>query len=536
MKNNNFMIRKSFRLAGWVLSAAVVLSACTKDLDRFPTNDLTPDKVFKDAAGYNSAAAKVYGAFALTGNSGGAGSGDIAGIDEGTSDFLRLFWKAQELSTDEAVVAWNDPGIQDFHNMNWSSSNPMLIGLYYRSVYQITLANEFIRESTDGKLSERGITGAAADNIKLFRAEARFLRAFQYWVLMDLYANPPFVTENDPIGVFYPKQTNRQFLANYIASEIKEIEPLLKAPRTNEYGRADQAAAWSLMARMYLNAKAYDLAERYDSAAFFADKVIKAGYKLETNYRNLMLADNHLNKDEFIFTINYDGIKTQNFGGTTFLVHAAVGDNMNPNDFGVNGGWFGIRTTRNLPNLFPDPSGNTDRRAQFQQNNLEINDISKFADGWAVTKFRNKTRAGVDGSDPQKTFVDNDFPLFRLGEMYLIYAEAVLRNSSAGSRDLALQYVNALRTRANNGSTANNINSTQLTTDFVLDERGRELYWEGVRRSDLVRYERFTQGTYLWPWKGGVKDGRGVEPHRKIYPIPAAEILSNPNLKQNPNY
>jgi hypothetical protein len=257
---------------------------------------------------------------------------------------------------------------------------------------------------------------------------------------------------------------------------------------------------------------------------------------LETNYRNLMLADNHLNKDEFIFTINYDGIKTQNYGGTTFLVHAAVGDNMNPNDFGVNGGWFGIRTTRNLPNLFPDPSGATDRRAQFQQNNLEINDISKFADGWAVTKFRNKTRTGVDGSDPQKTFVDNDFPLFRLAEMYLIYAEAVLRKSSAGSRDLALQYVNALRARANNGSTANNINSTQLTTDFVLDERGRELYWEGFRRTDLVRYKRFTEATYLWPWKGGVKDGRGVEAHRKIYPIPAAEILSNPNLKQNPNY
>lgn len=530
------MIRKTMKLAGLVLSAAVIFSACTKDLDRFPLNDLTPDKVYADAAGYNRAAAKLYGAFALTGNSGGAGSGDISFIDEGTSDFLRLFWKAQELTTDEAVVAWNDPGIQDFHNMNWSSSNPMLQGLYYRAIYQITLANEFIRESTDGKLASRNISGAAADNIRRFRAEARFLRAFQYWVLMDLFGNPPFVTENDPIGVFFPPQISRNELFNFVEKELREVEPALAAPRANEYGRADQAAAWSLLARMYLNAQVYTGTAKFTEAITYSKKVIDAGYKLEPNYRHLHLADNHLNKDEFIFTINYDGIRTQNFGGTTFLVHAAVGDNMNPTDFGINGGWFGLRTTRRLPQLFSDPSGNTDRRAQFFQNNLEINDISRFVDGWAVTKFRNVNRAGQPGSDPQGTFADNDFPLFRLAEMYLIYAEAHLRGGSGGSADLALQYVNALRTRANNGSTGANINSTQLTLDFVLDERGRELYWEGFRRSDLIRYNRFTEASYLWPWKGGVRDGRGVESFRRLFPIPLTDVISNPNLKQNPNY
>lgn len=519
------------------LAATVVFSACTKDLDRFPVNDLTPEKVYSDAAGYTNAAAKMYGAFALTGNSGPAGAGDIAGIDEGTSDFLRLFWKAQELSTDEAVVAWNDPGIQDFHNMNWSSSNPMLQGLYYRAVYQITLANEFIRESTDGKLSERGISGADADKIRRFRAEARFLRAFQYWVLMDLYGNPPFITENDPIGVFYPKQIARAELFTWVDKELKEIEPLLATPKSNEYGRADQAAVWSLLARMYLNAQVYTGTAKWTDAITYSKKVIDAGYSLETNYRNLMLADNHLNKGEFIFTINFDGIKTQNYGGTTFLVHAAVGDNMNPNDYGVNGGWFGIRSTKRLPQLFTDPSGNTDRRAQFVQNNLEINDLSKFADGWAVSKYKNKTRGGVDGSDPQKTFADNDFPLFRLAEMYLIYAEATLRpGSTGGNTTTALQYINLLRTRAYNGSTAGNIIPADMTLDFILDERGRELYWEGFRRSDLIRYNKFTEASYLWPWKGGVKDGRGVDAFRKVYPIPLTDIISNPNLKQNPNY
>jgi len=531
------MNRNSTKLAAWALGIIVMLSACTKDLDRFPVNDLTPDKVYKDAAGYYQAAAKLYGAFALTGNQGPAGSGDIQGIDEGTSDFLRLFWKAQELSTDEAVVAWNDPGIQDFHNMNWSSSNPMLQGLYYRSVYQITVANEFIRESSDDKLAGRGITGADADNIRRFRAEARFLRAFQYWVLMDLYGNPPFLTENDPIGVFFPSQASRAQVFSYIESELTAIESQLADAKGNEYGRADKAAAWALLARMYLNAQVYTGTAKWTEAITFAKRVIDAGYKLEPNYQQLHLADNHLNRDEFIFTINYDGIRTQNFGGTTFLVHASIGGNMNAADFGVNSGWGGIRATKSLPSLFADPSGNTDRRAQFfTGNSLDIADISVFTDGWGVTKYRNKKRDGTNGSDPQLTFVDNDFPIFRLAEMYLIYAEAVLRGGSGGSTAQALTYINALRTRAFNGATTGNIIPADLTLNLVLDERGRELYWEGFRRSDLVRYGRFTDATYLWPWKGGVRDGRGVEPWRRIYPIPLSDIISNPNLKQNPNY
>jgi starch-binding outer membrane protein, SusD/RagB family len=147
------------------LMLVLFFSACKK-LDLFPPRSVTSEQLYANEEGYKSVLAKIYGAMALTGNAGPAGSGDVAGIDEGTSDFLRLFWKAQELSTDEAVVAWNDPGIQDFHNMNWSANNPMLIGLYGRSFYVITLCNEFIRESSDAKISGRGFSGAAADNIQ----------------------------------------------------------------------------------------------------------------------------------------------------------------------------------------------------------------------------------------------------------------------------------------------------------------------------------------------------------------------------------
>ena len=526
------MKRISVYIASMVLGI-VLLTSCHKQLDREPPNTLPSENVYTTETGYLQVLAKVYGSMALTGNQGPFGSGDVAGIDEGTSDFLRLFWKAQELSTDEAVVAWNDPGIQDFHNMNWSSSNPMLKGLYYRCTYIVTLCNEFIRESAPDKVSGRGFSGVSADNIKKMRAEARFVRAFSNWVLMEFYANPGFTTENDPIGKFNPPQTNRALLFTYIETELKAIEGDLSNARAGDYGRADKAAAWSLLARIYLNAKVYIGTDKNADAITYSKKVIDAGYGLLSNYRWLGLADNNVANPEFILTLNYDGIRSKNFGGTTFLVNASVGGDMDRNVSGL-GGWGGVRATKNLPNLFPDVNGTGDKRAQFAtgSQNLEINNISEFKDGLAVIKYRNRTRSGALGQDPDRTFADIDFPLFRLAEMYLIYAEAVKRGGTGGSEAQAIIYLNALRTRAQ--VTAAPIGF--YTLDYILDERARELYWEGFRRTDLIRFDRFVEETYLWPWKGGVKNGTGVAATRKIYPIPDSEIAANPNLKQNAGY
>jgi hypothetical protein len=523
-------------LAGSFL--ALVFTSCTKDLNRLPLNDITAEKAYSTPQGYRQAFAKVYGSFALTGNQGPNGNGDIQGIDEGTSDFLRLYWQAQELPTDEAVIGWGDAGLPDFHSMSWGPSNPFLQGLYYRSFYQITLANDFIRQSADENLSSRGISGTDAEAIRQYRTEARFLRAFQYWVVMDLFGSPAFVTEADVLGQTIPKRMERKDLFTYIESELKAIESSLAAPRTNEYGRADKAAAWALLARMYLNAGVYTGTTRYTEAITYSKMVIDAGYTLINDYRNLLLADNNLNTSEFIFTINYDGSRTQSYGGTNFLTHAAVVDNMNAKDYGIpSGGWFGLRTTKNIVNLFPDAGGTLDKRAQFQQNNLEISSIGSSSDGYGVKRFRNVTRTGAPAPDldVSGTFVDIDFPLFRLAEMYLIYAEAVLRGGQGGSAATALQYINLLRTRAY-GNASGNITSGQLTTDFILDERARELYWEAHRRTDLIRYGKFTEGTYLWPWKGGAKDGRAVESFRTLYPIPSSDLSANSNLKQNTGY
>jgi len=529
MKTNNYKIVVA------AVFSVFILASCAKQLDLLPKNDVTSNTVYKNAAGYKQAFAKVNASFALTGNNGPSGNGDIQGIDEGTSDFLRLYWKAQELSTDEAVVSWGDPGIQDFHNMNWSANNPMLTGLYYRSFYQITLANDFIRQASDANLATRGITGADAENIKKYRAEARFLRAYQYSVLMDLFGSVPFVTDADLLGASLPKQKTRAELFAYIESELKAIDADLVNAKANEYGRADKAAAWALLARIYLNAQVYTGTAKNTEAVTYAKKVIDAGYSLITDYTKLMRADNNVNTSEFILTINFDGLKTQNWGGTTFLTHAPIGGSMNATQFGVDGGWGGLRTTKAFSDKFTDITGATDKRAQIYTSgqSADINDLTKFTDGYAITKFKNIKADGTSGSS--LVWTDIDFPIFRLSEMYLIYAEAVLRGGTGGDATTALGYINTIRQRAY-GNTSGNITAGQLTTDFILDERSRELYWEGFRRTDLIRYGKFVESTYLWPWKGGVKGGTGVDAYRKLYPIPSADISSNTNLKQNAGY
>lgn len=520
---NNFL-----KISGF-LAAAIFFVSCTKNLDRKSNTGVFSDDVFSDVDGYKTQLAKIYSAFALTGSD-GPGSTDLGGIDAGTSDFFRLYWNAQELTTDEAICAWNDPGIPDFHFMNWTAGNTILTGLYNRCLYQITVANSYLKESMPDKLSARGIN---ADDVKEFVAEARFLRAYQYSVLIDLFGNPPFVTENDPIGTgFFPIQISRADLFSYIESELLAIEPNLADARTNEYGRADKAADWALLARMYLNASVYTGTNRNSDALNYSEKVISAGYSLKPVYKELFYADNNVNNLEAILSINYDALYTQNYGGTTFLVNSAINGDMNPASFGVpSGGWGGNRTTENLPDLFPSTTGSPDSRALFYGDKKEIDNVSTFTDGLRTTKFRN---INADGSLPANagTFANIDFPIFRLAEMYLVYAEAQLRGGG-GTKAEAIDYFNRLRERAYGNSTGN---VSDITLDDVLDERARELYWEGLRRTDLIRYNKFTSGSYLWPWKGGVKGGTGVNDKYNLFPLPSTDIIANPNLVQNPGY
>jgi hypothetical protein len=540
MNSHPFPRRGSLKLAAAALLLTAGLAACTKDLDREPFYDLNTESVYKDPANYIRVLAKCYAGFNLSGQ-GTTGSPDVfagAGKDEGETSYMRAYWSLQELPTDEAAVAWNSGPLQELNTMTWSSSNDLLNNNYTRIFYEVALCNEFIRESSDDKLGSRGIAGADAENARLYRNEARFLRALAYYHALDMYGNVPFVTEADAPSKALPKQIKRADLFAYIESELKAIEPLLKPARQAPYGRADQGAVQALLAKLYLNAEVYTGTARYTDCLTYCTKILGEGYKLADNYQWLFLADNNVKAaSEIIFPITSDGLVSQTYGGTTYLIHAAVGGSMVGGTYGVSSGWAGNRTRKTLPLLFPSANG-PDRRAMFFQTgqNLEINDLTQFTDGYAVTKWKNVTSTGAPGNDPQGTFVDTDFPLLRLGDVYLMYAEAVLRGGQGGTQTQALDYVNALRDRAY-GNQTGRITAADLTApDFVLKERGREMYWEGTRRTDLVRFNRFTTDTYLWPWKGGVAAGKPVSPNLNLFPIPSTDVVANPTLTQNTGY
>jgi len=520
-----------------VIALLVTVTSCRKNLT--PIGETTTANVYTNFGNYIQVLAKLYDSFAISGQTGGAGNPDIAGIDEGFGNYLREYFNMEELTTDEVSITWNDHTIHNFHDMTWDKNDIFISTIYDRIYYQISLDNEFLRNTTDASLAKNGITGANAAAVKQYRAEARFLRALAYSHAIDIFGAVPLVTENDPVGIFFPVQKSRTDVFNYVVSELQAIDGDLGAPRFS-YGHADKGAEWALLAKLYLNAKVYTGTDQSTNAITYAKKVIGAGYALEPHFANMFKADNNLS-NEMIFPIESDAIHIQGYGGVTYILHAEMGGLMNPSDYGAVGSgpaWAGFRTTSTYVSLFPDASGETDTRAMFFTNgqSLSMTDESDFTKGYAITKFSNLTSTGaLGGNDPSVNFVDTDFPVFRLADMYLTYAEAVLRGGTGGDMATALNYVNAIRTRAYDGSTSGNITAGQLNLAFIIAERGREFMLEGQRRTDLIRFGLFTKG-YNWQWKGGVLAGTDVDDFRNLMPIPQAQIALNPTLKQNPGY
>jgi starch-binding outer membrane protein, SusD/RagB family len=517
-------------LAVGAVLLAVSVAGCT-DTTQEPTSTVTEGTAFENPSAYRQFLARVYAGLAVSGQQGAAGQPDIAGIDEGFSQYLRLYWEAQELPTDEAVIAWNDVGLPEMNTQLWASFNSFVVSMYYRIAFQVTMANELLRQTTDEKLAARNVSSNLHGQIQVFRAEARFLRALSYWHGIDLFGNIPLVTEADQVGTTPPPQATRQALYDFVVSELTAIRPtLIPAAGSGTYGRATQEAASMLLAHVYLNGEVYTGTPHYGEALAAAEAAIAGPFSLDDNYQHLFLADNKTSP-EIIFPVIQDGLHTQTFGAVTFLVHAACGGSMNNLTYGVNGCWWGLRLK---PEAYLRSA--TDPRGSFfftdTTQSVEIGTISNFFEGIPAPKFQNVTSTGAPASHQE--FVDTDFPMFRLGDAYLIYAEAVLRNGG-GTRAQALTYVNALRERAY-GDASGNITDADLTLEFILDERGRELLWEAHRRTDLIRFGLFTGGEYLWAWKGGAPAGTATETFRDLYPLPASELTANPNLTQNPGY
>lgn len=462
----------------------------------------------------------------------------IAGVyNKGcTNLYMYNYWFLEEVPTDEVIYTWDDGFTFKINYMTWSSDNAYINNLYL-SIYDIIgVANEFLRQSADNILSKKNFTQAQMDTIHVYRAEVRFIRAMAYYNALNEFGNVPFVTEKDIVGDFTPPQISRDKLFDYVESELISIQNNLLPPGA-AYGRVDKAADWALLARMYLNAKVYTGTSMYSDCIAYCNKIISSGaYSLNPKYANLFLADNNLS-NEIIFPFAYSAQYTHSYGTVTSILHGALTSDVNTKDYGVVGAWLSMRTTPNLVNLFNLPSGATDPRGIFQTKGqtLEIEVESDPRQGYGIGKFSNLTSTGIMVSDPTGTFVNTDFPVFRLGDTYLMYAESVIRGGSGGNINTAVKYINALRERAF-GNRSQDITTNNLTLNFIFKERQREMYWEGTRRTDLIRFDNFTSGSYLWTFKGEVQKGEGVENYRNLYPIPANDLTVNPNLKQNPGY
>lgn len=523
-----------------VLSLLMVftLTSCTDDLNITPNDDdtLLGEDLFENEGAYEQVIAGVYGNLALTGTE-GAGNSNIDGIDAGTSQFGRVLLYMQTLSADQMIWSYeNDPGTREIQRNIWTAQNPLILGMYSRTHLTVALANNFLRETTEDKLNSRGVSAAVRSDITEYRAEARLLRALSYYYMMDLFGKANFGTEADPVNAVLPV-ANRAELFAFVESELLAIDADLVNAGANQYGRADKGVAYMILAKIYLNAEVYTGTPRYDDCMAYCQQLLNSGYTLATEYRHNFMADNNLNSatNEVIFPIVSDGFSTQNFGPTTVMINGSVGSiEVNGTEVGVEpGGWGGaLRVRKEFAELWQGGNFISDDRNTIISNDRPIGivDISDRDTGFILQKYSNVTSTGTSGIDD--VFVDTDFPLFRLADVHLMYAEAHLRGGG-GTLTEAVSLINGLRSRANN---PNNISSGDLTLQFVLDERSRELHWEAHRRQDLIRFGLYTGGNYNWAWKGNGSNGIAIPGHLDLFPIPNLSMSSNPNLRQNPGY
>ncbi|WP_332028375.1 RagB/SusD family nutrient uptake outer membrane protein [Kaistella sp.] len=515
-----------FKLLAFAAVLMLSTQSCVRDLDTEPKYDMTLEYILQqDPKAVEGMLSRLYASFALSSVK-GPGDSDISGADPGESPFIRGLVNLQDFTADGMKNRWGDNGLDQLTTTsNWTDNNKFFKYAYDRIYYTVPQATNLILIMKSDNVKY--------ENKEQVVSELRFLRALSYYYLIDLFGKGVLVND-ETFNTSTPlPEASRTELFTFVETELKDIEG--KLPAQNSYARANKSAARMLLAKLYLNAEVYTGTPRYNDAASYITKVIsEGGYQLEGNFRKNFSADNNTSK-EIIFPLIADAASSQSYGNTTYIVNGSIStDTMTPADFGATDGWAGHRATKAWYGLFAGSAAglqsSPDVRAKLfwsTGHNWEMNDYKTWTDGFPSDKFWNKNS---DGSGSATSFSSTDFPLFRLSDAYLIYVECAVRGAAGTSMGQAITYFNQVRTRA--GAPVVSV----LSLDEVLNERGRELGLEGVRRQDLIRFGKFTGGSYLWPWKGGVKNGTAISDNYKLFPIPSTALQANPNLTQNPGY
>lgn len=535
------------------MTAALIAASCVNDLDTLPLNKTEPISEYvygTSEEAYLSGLSRLYFQFVSNDLT------DLQSMDGGASEVIRAFWSVQETTTDEAKCSWeNDAWVRALNTNTWTEvQNDAVYAVYVRTLQGVAFVNEYLRQTAPARLSDRGVSAELAARIDGFRDEARFIRAYLYWMALDCFGSVPFTTENSPFGgTYFPKQASRTDIYDYCVSELEYLrsdESALAAPRTL-YPRADKGSAAGLLARMYLNSEVYTGVERWAEAKSVCEDIFSMGYALCPDYAALFRGDNGQNpqaRAEMLWAVDYSDAKTESYGGSSYLLAAALAstditDTSRPN--GQRNGWAGLRVPYEFVSTYFDVSGQdymtgdyqvSDKRGEvfYIKGRQESMDgaLYSFMNGWSCLKFNNiphdQTNESFLSQSALKDFADVDFPMIRLGEIYLIYAEACM---NLGQESVALPVLSELSARA--GVSA----PTEVTEDFLVAERARELLWEAHRRTDLIRYGLYNTSEYLWPYKGGDRyAGQAFAAHMLLFPIPPTELATNDGLRQNPGY
>lgn len=535
-----------------LVAAALVSTACVNDLNTLPLNKTDPVAEYvygTDETAYMNGLARLYFQFATNDLT------DLQQMDGGASELVRAFWSVQETCTDEAKCTWeNDAWVRALNTNTWDEAqNDAIYAVYVRTLQGISYVNEYLRQTAPDKLAARGVDDALSAKIQTFRAEARFIRAYLYWMALDCFGQVPFSTENSPFGGTYmPEQVSRTQVFDYCISELQDLmaadSPMLE-PRAL-YPRADNGSAAGLLARLYLNSEVYTGVARWAEAKALCEEIFDMGYTLCPDYEALFRGDNGQNtqaRGEMLWAIDYDSGSTESYGGTTYLLAASLAstditDTSKPN--GQVNGWAGLKVPYEFVSRYFNVTGQNYSTGEYQVDDLrgesfyikgrqESMDgaLYVFMNGWSSLKFNNiphdQTEEEFLSTAATEGFADVDFPMIRLAEIYLIYAEACMHVGGDASKQIA-----ALRQRA--GVVAADVT---IDADFLVAERARELMWEAHRRTDLIRFGLFDSDIYLWPYKGGDSyAGQSFQSYMRIFPIPPTELATNKALKQNPGY
>lgn len=537
----------------YIAALAAVISSCVNDLDTLPLNKTEPISEYvygTSEEAYLSGLARLYFQFVSNDLT------DLQQMDGGASEIVRAFWSVQETTADAAKCSWeNDAWVRALNTNTWTDvQNDAVYAVYVRTLQGVAFVNEYLRQTAPARLKERGVPEDLALRIEGFRAEARFIRAYLYWIALDCFGSVPFTTETSPFGgTYFPEQASRSEIFSYCVSELRylmSVDSPMPAVRSS-YPRADKGSAAGLLARMYLNAEVYTGTPMWAEARSLCEEIFSMGYSLCPDYAALFRGDNGENmqaRGEMLWAVAYDSDKTESYGGTTYILSAALAstditDETRPN--GQRNGWAGLRVPYEYVSEYFDVSGQdyetgtyqvTDKRGAmfFIKGRQESMDgaLYSFMNGWSCLKFNNIPHDQTDQSylpvSATKGFSDVDFPMIRLGEIYLIYAEACL---NLGEPSAALPKLAELSARAGV------LPPSSYDRDYLVAERARELMWEAHRRTDLIRFGLYHTDGLLWPYKGGdAYAGQPFPAYKCIFPIPPTELAANDALVQNPGY